>query len=59
MNRFRLIDEVSIYLHDRNNCHISYLLCGLFFNRTLSIHATDGMNRTFSVPSPVLRLKVA
>ena len=27
MNRFRLIDEVSIYLHDRNNCQIT-----LFFD---------------------------
>ena len=25
MNRFRLIDEVSIHLLDRNNCHISLL----------------------------------
>ena len=25
MNRFRLIDKVSIYLLDRNNCHITLL----------------------------------
>ena len=25
MNRFRLIDEVSIYLLGRNNCHITLL----------------------------------
>ena len=25
MNRFRLIDEVSVYLHDRNNIHITLL----------------------------------
>ena len=25
MNRLRLIDEVSIYLVDRNNCHITLL----------------------------------
>ena len=25
MNRFRLIDEVSVYLQDRSNCHITLL----------------------------------
>ena len=29
MNRFRLIDEVSIFLHDCNNCHITVLYLGL------------------------------
>ena len=28
MNRFRLIDEVSVYLLDRNNCHITLLYQG-------------------------------
>ena len=29
MNRFRLIDEVSIYLLDSNNCHITLLYAKL------------------------------
>ena len=33
MNRFRLIDKVSIYLLDRNNCHITILY--LDFKRCL------------------------
>ena len=49
MNRFRLIDEVSIYLLDRNNCHITllyvivnhFLVYRLVFNRTLSLYVTS------------------
>ena len=35
MNRCRLIDEVSIYLHDRNNCHITLLYVSLVLWGTL------------------------
>ena len=37
MNRFRLIDEVSIYLHDRNNCHIT-----LFFRLKRCLYFLQG-----------------
>ena len=41
MNRFRLIDEVSIYLLGSKKKVIYFVVYRLVFNRTLSIYVTD------------------